>query len=169
MHVVAEATDAATAVEVCTELQPRCVVVGLGDAPPAVATIRAACPAVAIVLVVTPAAADAAVAGLRAGARGFLNREALAQAPAVVRAVTGGVVALPPLLAAALLDGGAPTGGPPLELSGPERDVLRHLAGGRSYGAAADAVGVTEERAKTLVAAVVDRFQESVRAPGGRG
>jgi DNA-binding NarL/FixJ family response regulator len=162
LHVIAEAADGPAGAEVCADVQPRCVVVGVAEAPRAVTAVRAACPAVGVVLVLTPADAEAAVEGLRSGARGFVNRDALAQLPAVVRAVAAGVVALPPLLATALLGSGDPRSPSGAALAGEERAVLRQLAAGRSYGAAADAVGIPEGRAKALVAGVVDRFQGPV-------
>jgi DNA-binding NarL/FixJ family response regulator len=167
LHVVAEGRDAASAAEACAELQPRCVVVSGDDSSVAVAEARAVCPGAAVVLVITPRDADEAVAGLRAGARGFVNRAATGQLPAVVRAVVGGAVALPPLLAGALADSGGRPAEPEPALSGDERGVLRQLAAGRSYGAAAAAVGIPEARARALVAGVVDRFQASSE-PAGR-
>jgi DNA-binding NarL/FixJ family response regulator len=165
LHVIAEAADAAAGAAMCAEFQPRCVVVGVGDDPAAVVAVRAACPPVAVILVVTPADADAAVEGLRAGARGFVNREALAQLPAVVRAVTGGLVALPPLLAAALLGSDGRSGASGVTLADEERAVLRQLAAGRSYRDAATATGIAEGHAKALVAGVVDRFQVPLADP----
>jgi DNA-binding NarL/FixJ family response regulator len=169
LQVVAEATHADALAEVCADLQPQCVVISVGDVPSAVTAVRAGCPTAVVVLVVTSNDADAAVAGLRAGARGFVNREALAQAAAVVRAVAAGVIALPPLLAGALLGPAPADRGPAPALTGDEQAVLRQLAAGRSYGAAAEAVGIAEERARSLVAGVVDRFQEAAssvdRAP----
>jgi DNA-binding NarL/FixJ family response regulator len=176
--VVAEAGDSTRLAAVCRDERPDCVLVGttiepLGG-PDTVALVHAEAPRASVVVVGSYTDDSETVTALRAGATGFVNRDALAQAPAVVRAVTSGVVALPPLVARLVVDeltGG--TAGPrpepapaPAERgstgAGPAADglqVLEHLAAGRTYGAAADALGIDPATAKHLAAATVARLR----------
>jgi DNA-binding NarL/FixJ family response regulator len=165
VHVVAEAIDVESVPEMCAALGPDCVVVGAGDGPPgAISDLRSSCPRTTVVLLVASADAEAAIGALWAGATGFVTLEALGRAPAVVRAVSAGVAALPPLVAAAMLDvsGAEHPGLRPL--TDAERALVGHLAAGRSYRAAAQAVGIDDTEAKALVADAVARLQTSAAA-----
>jgi DNA-binding NarL/FixJ family response regulator len=128
-----------------------------GSAAVAIAGLRVVEPTARVVLVVAPTDASDALAALAAGATGFLNRDALDRAPAVVRAVSAGTAVLPPLVAAGVLDA-------PEAATDGERAVLGHLAAGRGYGQAADVVGIPAAEAKSLVAAVVERVQARAAA-----
>jgi DNA-binding NarL/FixJ family response regulator len=161
VHVVAESPDVGSLSLPFEPPCPDCVVVGAGGtAPVAVAGLRAAVPDARVVLVVTAADAPGAHAALAAGASGFINRDALDRAPAVVRAVTAGTVVLPPLLAASLRDA-------PEAATGGALAVLEHLAAGRGYRDAAEDLGLDPAEAKALVARVVDRVQAGA-APAAR-
>ena len=153
-------------IEACASSHPDCAFIGADEAaPPAIAGLRAAHPGLRVVLVVDAADADLGREALRAGATGFVNRSTLAeQAPEVARAVTAGTVALPPLVAASLLDAAWEPDVGVRPLSEPERVVIGELAAGRSYRAAATAAGVDAEEAKVMVAGAVDRLQAASTA-----
>jgi DNA-binding NarL/FixJ family response regulator len=155
IHVVAEAVDGSEAVAVCGDLSPDAVIVGMVDDPAhLIAALRATLPAAGLVALTSGHDERAAVDALRAGATGFVNRETLGQAPAVVRLVSAGGVALPPLLAASLL--GEPGA---VEFSADERRAVEYLGAGYTYRAVAHAFGLAASDVKELVAGAVRRLQ----------
>jgi DNA-binding NarL/FixJ family response regulator len=160
VHVVAEAVDGDEAVTMCADLAPDAAVIGVIDGvAEVIAALREAVPGTGVVVLVSGHDERAAVEALRAGATGFVNREALARAPAVVRAVSAGVVALPPLLAGALLaEPGA------AHFSADERRAVEFLGAGYTYDAVADALGLDGDVVvKAMVADAVHRLQHAVR------
>jgi two-component system response regulator DevR len=164
VHVVAEAGEPRALAGPCAELGVDCAVVGADESPAdTVAALRATCPDARVVLVVSPADAEPAVAALGAGATGFVNRETLDQAPDVTRAVSAGIAALPPLVAASVLSDDLAA------LTDAERAVIGHLATGRSYRAAAEVLGVDAAEAKAMVAGAVARLQATLQGAGRRG
>jgi len=173
IDVIGEAAEGEQGIAVCRDLAPDVVIVGMRvesiGGPRTSAGLRELVPVAHVVMLVTPEDVTEAVRAIKAGATGFINREVLDQAPSVVRAVSAGVAALPPLVAGDLLrelsaddpSGGAGAEGPasPVELA-----LLEHLASGQSYAAAARALGVADFTAKNLAANLVERLYRTERA-----
>jgi DNA-binding NarL/FixJ family response regulator len=169
IDVIGEAAEGEQGIATCRDLAPDVVIVGMRvesiGGPRTSAGLRELVPVAHVVMLVTPEDVTDAVRAIKAGATGFINREVLDQAPSVVRAVSAGVAALPPLVAGDLLreltaeaDGGDPPA-TPVELS-----LLEHLASGQSYAAAARALGVADFTAKNLAANLVERLYRVARA-----
>jgi DNA-binding NarL/FixJ family response regulator len=137
VEVVGEARDGAQAVELVRTLSPQVVLMDLRmpgiDGVAATAAITAAHPDTAV-LVLTTYADDASIAGaLRAGARGYLTKDAgRAEIAAAVRSVASGHTTLAADVGARLISAlGAPA---PVraDLTDRELDVLRLMAQGRN-------------------------------------
>jgi DNA-binding NarL/FixJ family response regulator len=182
MDVVGEAPDGPDVARLAAELAPDVILLDLkmpGMTGPDVLADLAArrIPARALVLtsVTDPAAAQAAV---RAGAAGLLYKDvdpdALVRA---IRSVHDGNLLLSPEAAGPLLrrdPGQAPVGGL-AALTGREREVLEHLARGRSNREIARALNVAEKTVKTHVSSVLaklgvqDRTQAALYAVAHAG
>ena len=161
--VVGEESDSRRVGFVARELAPDAVLLDMAaeplTGPEAVTHVRGHAPTSRVAVVGTSADEAGALATIRAGAVGFVSRDLVGQAAAVVRAVNAGVVALPPLVAALLRDelvGGA--GSRPGQLDLRAAAVLDHVAGGRTYAVAADALGIAPATARNLVANAVERL-----------
>ncbi|RDI68595.1 response regulator [Nocardia pseudobrasiliensis] len=138
VEVVGEARDGAEAVELVRRLAPRVVLMDLRmpgiDGVAATAAVTADHPDTAV-LVLTTYADDASIAGaLRAGARGYLTKDAgRAEIAAAIRSVASGHTTLAADVGARLVSAlGAPTPGPDVDLTDRELDVLRLMAQGRN-------------------------------------
>lgn len=176
IDVIGEAAEGEQGIATCRDLAPDVVIVGMRiesiGGPRTSAGLRELVPVAQVVMLVTPEDVTDAVRAIKAGATGFINREVLDQAPSVVRAVSAGVTALPPLVAGDLLRELAPLGrsagpgpGPSEpELSAVEAALLEHLASGQSYAAAARALGIGDFTAKNLAANLVERLYRTSRA-----
>jgi DNA-binding NarL/FixJ family response regulator len=180
IDVIGEAAEGEQGIATCRDLAPDVVIVGMRidsiGGPRTSAGLRELVPVAQVVVLVTPEDVTDAVRAIKAGATGFINREVLDQAPSVVRAVSSGIAALPPLVAGDLLreltagddrigrdpSADGPTGD--LELAPIEAALLEHLASGQSYAAAARALGIGDFTAKNLAANLVERLYRSSRA-----
>ncbi len=138
VEVVGEARDGAEAVELVRALTPSVVLMDLRmpgiDGVAATATIVAEHPETAV-LVLTTYADDASIAGaLRAGARGYLTKDAgRSEIAAAVRSVASGHTTLAADGGARLVSAlGAPAQPARVDLTDRELDVLRLMAQGRN-------------------------------------
>lgn len=138
VRVVGEARDGAEAVELVRRLAPRVVLMDLRmpgiDGVAATAAIAASHPETSV-LVLTTYADDASIAGaLRAGARGYLTKDAgRAEIAAAIRSVASGHTTLAADVGARLVSAlGAPAPPPTADLTDRELDVLRLMAQGRN-------------------------------------
>jgi DNA-binding NarL/FixJ family response regulator len=136
VEVVGEARDGAEAVELVRRVRPRVVLMDLRmpgvDGVAATAAIAADHPDTAV-LVLTTYADDASIAGaLRAGARGFLTKDAgRGEIAAAIRSVASGHTTLAADVGARLVSAlGAPAA--ETDLTDRELDVLRLMAQGRN-------------------------------------
>jgi DNA-binding NarL/FixJ family response regulator len=175
IDVIGEAAEGEQGIGLCRDLAPDVVIVGMRvehiGGPRTSAGLRELVPVAHVVMLVTPEDVTDAVRALKAGATGFINREVLDQAPSVVRAVSAGVAALPPLVAGDLLRelqgrGRDPDDTATLEpgLTPTEVGLLEHLASGQSYAAAGRALGIADHTAKNLASNLVERLYQASRS-----
>jgi DNA-binding NarL/FixJ family response regulator len=162
LSVVGEATDGLEAVARATELAPDVVLMdvqmpGLNGIE-ATRRIRAACPAAQIIML-TVSDKDADLFGaLKAGARGYLLKNAeAAQVLEAIHRVAHGEAFLPPILAARVLDEFA---APRLSDALTEREqmVLRLLAQGLGNKEIAARLALTENTVKTHVRHILEKL-----------
>ena len=179
LSVVGEAADGAEAVALTAELAPDVVLMEIRmpvmDGLEATRRIVSSGGTTRIVVLTTYDADDSVFAALRAGASGFLLKDA---APAdlveAVRVVAAGDALLAPSVTRRLLDRMvAPGVGQPAELrdlTDREREVLRLVAGALSNAEIAGRLSLSETTVKTHVSAVLrklglrDRVQAVVLA-----
>jgi DNA-binding NarL/FixJ family response regulator len=179
LEIVGEAADGAEAIAAAAELRPDVVVMDLlmpvVDGIDATVQIKAANPAVEIVVITSFIEEARIVAALEAGASGFLLKDAEAdELAAAIRAAASGEVHLDPAVAGIVTrrmrDGGG-VGGPPGRpgsdplgsLTARERDVLAGIARGLSNRAIADELGITERTARTHVSNILAKLGLSSR------
>jgi len=177
IDVLAEAADGEHAIALSREHAPDVVIVGMRvehiGGPRTAAGIREVAPSAHVVVLVAQDDEHEAVRALKAGVTGFINREAVAQSTTVVRAVSAGIVALPPLVVQLVLDEYAalaqlapvtePTHVEPPSLSERERAVLEQLAAGKTYAAAGQAVGIKDFTAKNACANAIEKLYRHAR------
>ncbi len=163
--VVGEAGDGAAAVALVRRLHPDVVLMAprlpRRDGAAATRDILASGQAARVLLLATDLADPIAVAGLRAGAHGLLPADVAAPTlTAAVRAVANGAVVLAAPVLGQLLDpGGAPAEAEPQgSLTHREREVLVHLARGRSNAEIAARLRVSETTVKTHVGHVLSKL-----------
>lgn len=184
LDVVAEAANGAEAVDLARRLLPDVVTMDIAmprlDGVAATRTVTTAQLPVRVLILSSDDDESCVVRALRAGACGYLSKDATAaELTAAVRTVAAGDAVVAPhllrrvldRLAAALPDAPAP---PPRHvlpgLTGREREVLAHLARGESNGEIAAALSVSEATVKTHVGNLLtkldarDRVQAVVRA-----
>jgi DNA-binding NarL/FixJ family response regulator len=180
LEVVGEASDGAEAATLTAELLPDVVLLDLVmpgvDGLSALETLAEHGLADRALVVTSFGEYRSALPALRAGARGYISKDvdpaALATA---VRAVAAGHVLLGPQVAEALvaqaLGGGSVVGaaqGP--QLTAREREVLEHIAAGRSNREIARSLNLAEKTVKTHVSnilmklGVADRTQAALWA-----
>jgi DNA-binding NarL/FixJ family response regulator len=143
IEVVGEAGDGATAVAMAAALRPDVVLMDVRmpgvDGIAATASILRGRPETRVLILTTFDLDDYVVAGLRAGASGFLLKDAPpGDLPAAIRTVAAGDAVLAPSATRRLLDRFAALGVPPppdrvlAGLTDRERTVFALLAAGRS-------------------------------------
>ena len=168
LEVVAQAADGAEAVQLATCLRPDVVLTDIRmpvcDGIEATRLIRAALPDTRV-LVLTMFEVDEYVLGaLRAGASGFLLKDAEPQAVVdAVRTVHCGQSLLSPQVLARLVGPVAP--GPGIEgLTPRQTDVLRLIARGRSNAEIEAELGITRATCRTHITALLARLGARDRA-----
>ena len=168
LEVVAQAADGAEAVQLATCLCPDVVLTDIRmpvcDGIEATRLIRAALPDTRV-LVLTMFEVDEYVLGaLRAGASGFLLKDAEPQAVVdAVRTVHCGQSLLSPQVLARLIGPVAP--GPGIEgLTPRQTDVLRLIARGRSNAEIEAELGITRATCRTHITALLARLGARDRA-----
>lgn len=190
--VIGEATDGREAVEVCRELRPDLVLMDVQmpemDGLSATREINAECPKTAVLIVTTHASPEYLLEAVRAGAAGYVLKEATkAQLVDCVRRVLGGESLLDPELAMRLLrrlaaevdqhpkpDSGELSDRREKHLAGSltarETDVLRLLATGKTNRQIAQELHLSLSTIKGHLERIIsklgvsDRTQAAVRA-----
>jgi DNA-binding NarL/FixJ family response regulator len=172
IRVVGEAADGTQAVEEARRLRPDVVLmdIRMGAVDGVEATRRIVAANAGRVVILTTFDLDEYVyAAVRAGASGFLLKDARpADLADAIRVVARGDALLAPQVTRRLLERFAEDLGPPrgaaalelavAELTGREREVLRLLAGGRSNLEVAGALILSEATVKTHVSSVLRKL-----------
>lgn len=174
MQVVGEAGDGESAVQICLRLQPDLVLMDIRmpgmDGIEATRSILAALPETKIVLLTTFDIREYVYDGIRAGAVGYILKDAPTQEllEAIRSAYQGGVIyrsaASSQALAQAIQDGGRiatadeQTQALLESLTERELEVLQHMAYGRRNGEIAGLLSVSEGTVKTHVHRILQKF-----------
>jgi DNA-binding NarL/FixJ family response regulator len=118
-------------------------------------------PSIRVVALTASADEPRMMAVLRAGAAGYIRKDAEPETLlAAIRAVARGKTYIDPSLAGRVAEATMPHE----DLTAREREVLRHLALGRSNKDIADALAISEETVKTHVGHVLGKLQVENRA-----
>ena len=170
LDLVGEAADGAEGVRLAAELAPDVVLMdlrmpGLGGIE-AIEQIKAARPEVAIVILTTYDDDELILRGLRAGARGYLLKDAgRAMLLDAIRAAHSGELLLPPAIATRLvaqLEEARPARGE--ELSPRELEVLALIAQGVPNKQIARQLRIAERTVKAHVTSVFHKLAVDTRA-----
>ncbi len=173
--VVGQAWDGAEALRQARQLRPDVVLMDLKmpnvDGVAATEHIRAELPDTHILVLTTYADEEYIMAGIRAGARGYLLKDASPdELVRAIRVAARGESLLQPTVAARVLDklsemmtvGATPS--PKLTLTAREQDVLRLLTGGARTRDVAGALFISERTVKTHVANIMQKLDANTRA-----
>jgi DNA-binding NarL/FixJ family response regulator len=170
-EVVGEAADGETAIAEAARLKPDVILMDLVmpgvDGLEAIGRIRAAEPAARILVLTSFASADQVLPALRAGAAGYLLKDAApAEVEAAIRAVHRGEGLLDPAITATVL---AEVSRPTAEanetdagfasLTRREREVLGLLGRGMTNAAIARELFVAEKTVKTHVSSILAKLR----------
>lgn len=156
LEVVGAAANGREAVQEASRLQPQVVVMDIAmpelNGVEAAIQIRETCPSTAILIVSMHSSTEHVVRALRAGCRGYLLKDcAGTEVVDAIRAVHAGQRYLGQKIESTVIDDYiAKRGGDPLEqLSRREREILRHLAAGRSNIEIARLLGLSPKTVHT--------------------
>jgi DNA-binding NarL/FixJ family response regulator len=177
--VVGQAWDGAEAMRQARQLRPDVVLMDLKmpnvDGVAAIERICAELPGTHVLVLTTYADEEYIMAGIRAGARGYLLKDASPdELVRAIRVAARGESLLQPTVAARVLDklGELMTAGetmslkrtPGMCLTAREREVLRLLAGGARNRDVAEALFISERTVKTHIASAVQKLGANTRA-----
>jgi DNA-binding NarL/FixJ family response regulator len=163
VRIVGEAGDAMAAVELASRRRPDVVMMDLHlggvDGLEATRLIRAANPACRVVIFTAHPGPQLVEQGRKAGASGFLLKEADAATIArTVRRVAAGQEVVDPQLAVHLV-----SATPEAALSAREREILQLLADGHSNGTVAERLFISQETVKSHVKNVLAKLEAHTR------
>lgn len=174
LQVVGEAADGAEAIRLAVETRPDVILMDVRmptlDGIEATRRIVAANPAARIIILTTFDLDEYAFGGLRAGASGFLLKDARpSELTAAIRAVASGDAAVSGRVTRAMLElfadqlpasQGAPSGEDPAAALTPrEREILLAMADGLTNGEIGAKFFLTESTVKTHVGRVLSKLQ----------
>jgi DNA-binding NarL/FixJ family response regulator len=179
IQVVGQAADGQEAVRLARDLQPDVVLMDLVmpklDGVAAIEQIRDELPETHVLILTTYADDEYIMAGIQAGARGYLLKDALPdELVRAIRVVADGGSLLQPVVAAKVLDklsalmGGEeepaeePTPSLPL-LTDREQQILTLLAGGARNRDIAGALFISERTVKVHVSNLMDKLEARTR------
>ncbi len=166
--VAGEAADGAEAVDLAQSLSPDVVLMDLVmprlDGLSAMRRLRAAAPATRVIVLTSFLDEDKLMPALRAGAAGYLLKNAAPQEVArAVRAAHAGEALLDPVVTARLVESLADHDEPIETLTPREREVLELIGRGYSNKRIARALEVSEKTVKTHVGHVLAKLGVSDR------
>jgi len=167
--VVGEAANGEEAVAQTLKLAPDIVLMDVKmpgmDGIEAARRIRAAQPQVRILMLTVSDTDQDLFGALKAGARGYLLKNAEArQVLEALHRVSAGEAILPPTLAARVLDEFAAPPQGPEPLTGRETEIIRLIAQGLGNKEIAAALSLSENTVKTHVRHILDKLQLRSRA-----
>lgn len=159
--IVGEAANGQEALDLFGQLQPDVVLMDLQmpvlDGPEATRRIRAQHPDARILALTTYATDEFIFTALRAGAQGYLLKDASADdLLAAIRAVHQGQTSLAPEVAARLVSG--VSAGAPEQLTAREREVLHLMGQGCSNGEIAEKLVIAPRTAKVHVQNILGKL-----------
>lgn len=173
MELVGEASDGEEAVRLAAELKPDVILMDLRmpnmDGLAAIRAIRREQPDAAVVILTTYDDDAFIVQGLRAGAKGYLLKDASREALlGAIRAAARGETLLTPEVVAKLMihvdEPAPPSPQPASPLSDRELSVLRFVADGLKSKEIADRLGITERTVKAHLTAIFIKLGATSRA-----
>lgn len=159
--IVGEAANGQEAIELFTRLQPDVVLMDLQmpvvDGPEATRRIRELAPDARILVLTTYATDEFIFKALRAGARGYLLKDAsVDELLGAIRSVHAGQTLLAPAVAARLVVG--VSAGAPETLTPRELEVLTLIGQGRSNGEIATMLSIAPRTAKVHVQNILSKL-----------
>ncbi len=166
--VVGEAVDGKDALAQCAQLQPNLVLMDLRmpnmDGIEAIRQIKSKYPQIVIVILTTYDDDELIVRGMRAGAKGYLLKDATRRVLfETIRAAMRGESLLPPAIAAKVVARLSEIS-PVEELSDREREVIRLLARGAANKEIALALNIAERTVKAHLTHLFGKLGVSSRA-----
>jgi DNA-binding NarL/FixJ family response regulator len=165
IEVVVEAADGDGALAAARQWSPDVALLDMSMPGPSgidlVKRIKAACPAVRILVLSMHGERQYAARALKAGASGYLTKDSASeQLVTAIRKVAAGGVYLTDAAAASLVEGSGMAGGPPHEqLSDREFDILRRLAAGAGPTEIADELHLSVKTVSTHKTRILEKMR----------